>query len=69
MVFIQTLFCCQIDFEHKLRLEGKYDGANTNKVKKNDHLTDDSRIKQWNCTVDQTALVLRTGIKKTQVNE
>ena len=69
---------CQLDFEHKLRLEGKYDEWATNRAKNNQKAwVDDMRqgIEQWRTErpVDQ---VYNVGIKdpevkieKAQVNE
>ena len=69
---------CQLDFEHKLRLEGKYDEWATNRAKNNQKAWVDDMIQgieQWRTErpVDQ---VYNVGIKdpevkieKAQVNE
>ena len=71
-------FDCQIDFEHKLRLEGKYDEWATNKVKKNQRAWVDDMIQgieQWRTErpVDQIYDIgikdPEVEIKKAQVNE
>ena len=69
---------CQIDFEHKLRLEGKYDEWATNRAKKNQRAWVDDMIQgieEWRHErpVDQVYDVglkeAEVKIEKAQVNE
>ncbi len=69
---------CQLDFEHKLRLEGKYDEWATNRAKKNQRAWVDDMIQgieEWRHErpVDQVYDVglkeAEVKIEKAQVNE